>query len=204
MPQSVANKILRRIRAKGRGSVFIARDFLDLGSRSAVDQTLSRLARRSTIRRVRRGVYDYPRHHDSLGELSPSVDDVASAIARSSGRTVQMSGARAANLLGLSTQVPAKPVFLTNGARAQDVSFGNQTIALRPSAPRYLGTDPTRTYELVFQALRHLGKHGADEDVIRILTRKLTPEDKRELCRQIPRMPTWMHDIVRRIAGGSC
>ena len=74
---SVSKQIVKRIRGKGMGFVFTPKDFLDLGSRAAVDQALSRLTRRGTIRRLGRGLYDYPRVSPHLGPLSPPLDLVA-------------------------------------------------------------------------------------------------------------------------------
>src|SRR6204780_360746 len=81
MTQSIDSRILARIHGRGRGSVFVPGDFLDLGSREAVDLALHRLARKGTIRRLARGVYDFPKEHPVLGLLSPSADAVAHALA---------------------------------------------------------------------------------------------------------------------------
>ena len=84
------DKIKRRIIGKGRGAVFTPADFLDLGSRASVDQTLSRLTDQGVIRRLARGIYDYPKTSPRLGRLSPDPDAVAAAIARKDGRVVQV------------------------------------------------------------------------------------------------------------------
>lgn len=102
-------KITQRIKAKGRGAIFAPSDFLDMGSRASVDQALSRLADQGMIRRLTRGLYDYPKISSRIGILSPSTDDVAKAIARKDNQVLQVSPAMAANQLGLSTQVPSKP-----------------------------------------------------------------------------------------------
>ena len=159
-----ANKIRRRIAAKGRGAVFTPSDFLDLGSRAAIDQALSRFAERQVIRRLARGIYDYPRISPRFGLLSPDLDAVASAIARKDGRVVQVSPARAANTLGLTSQVPAKAVYLTDGP-TRTRRIGSQTLVMRNAAAKNLvgaGT-PAGT---VFQALRHLGKDGVDDAIV--------------------------------------
>lgn len=198
--QSTTHKVLKRIKGKGRGSVHTPKDFLDLGSRASVDQALSRLAKKGEIRRVRRGVYDYPRQNDRLGVLSPSADAVAKAVA---GITkLQVSGARAANELGLSTQVPAKHVYLTAGTR-RHLTFGNQTVWLRHAAPRHL-LGAGETTGLVFQALRYLGKDRVDDGVVATLCHKLSPDDKRALRKSVVEMPTWMHDAARRISADAC
>jgi hypothetical protein len=98
--------VMRRVKGMGRGSVFTPSDFADLGGRAATDQALSRLARTGKIRRLARGIYDYPRVSRFLGPISPARDVVARALARKTNSAVQVTGAQAANALGLSTQVP--------------------------------------------------------------------------------------------------
>src|SRR5271155_3041683 len=110
-PQSIDSRILATIHGRGRGSVFVPADFLDLGSREAVDVALHRLARKGTIRRLARGGYNFPKEHPVLGLLSPSANIVARALAGRDRTRLQPSGAYAANILGLSEQVPAKVVF---------------------------------------------------------------------------------------------
>ena len=112
---SIAAAILKRIRVHGRGWVFTPRDFLDLGTRHPIDLALSRFASDKTIRRLTQGVYDYPRVHKKLGVLAPNPDEVAAVLAAKTGSRMQVSGARAANLLGLTDQVPAQLVYLTDG-----------------------------------------------------------------------------------------
>ena len=102
---------------------FSPTDFLDLGSRNAVDKALSRRAAAASIRRVACGLYDVPRKHPIVGLAVPSADNVAKALAEKAGTRLQPTGAYAANLLGLSDQVPAKVVFLTDG-RSKRVRIG--------------------------------------------------------------------------------
>lgn len=149
-PQSIDTKVLYRIRAKGRGSVHVPGDFLDLGSRQAVDLALHRLAKKGTIRRLARGVYDFPEQHPVLGPLSPSADTVAAALAGRDRTRLQPAGAYAANALGLSEQVPAKTVFLTDGP-SRTVKIGPMTIQLRRTTPRNMAA-AGRLSGLVIQA----------------------------------------------------
>ena len=132
--QAVDSKILAKIHGRGRGSVFVPADFLALGSREAVDIALHRLARKGTIRRLARGVYDFPKKHPVLGPLSPSAEVVARALAGRDRTRLQPAGAYAANALGLSEQVPAKAVFLTNGPSRTVKSA--TTIQLRRTTAR--------------------------------------------------------------------
>jgi len=119
MPLSIEQRMLYKIRAKGRGWVFSARHFLDFGSRRAVDLALFRLTNRGVIRRLGRGVYDYPTISENLGLLSPSIDAVAKEVAGKNNSKLKITGAQAANVLRLSTQVPARIVYLTDGPSSQ-------------------------------------------------------------------------------------
>src|SRR5258708_18744728 len=134
MTASTTNAILKRIRAKHRGWVFTPRQFAHLGTRAAVDQALSRLQRTGQIRRLARGVYEFPKVHPKIGVLSPSPEAIAKAMAERTGSRISISGAKAANLLGLSTQVPMQNVFWTEGP-SRTVRIGCQTVALKHVAP---------------------------------------------------------------------
>src|ERR1700690_3234158 len=134
-PQSLESNMLTRIRGSGRSSVFVPADFLDLGSRQGVDFVLHRLVKQGVLRRLGRGLYDYPKSHPQLGMLSPSVDAIAEALAGRDRLRIQPSGAYAANLLHLSEQVPAKAVFLTDGP-SRRLKVGAQEIILKRTTPR--------------------------------------------------------------------
>jgi hypothetical protein len=191
--------ILDRIRRQGRGKVFIPKDFLDLASRAAADQSLSRLARSGAIERIARGLYHYPRWNERLGiPLGPDLDEIAEALARQTGSRVVPSGAVAANRLGLSTQVPAKPVYLTDG-RTRQVRIGTMTIQIRHAAPKELPA-ARRTSAMVFQALRHLGESAVDDQVIIRLRRALSAGQKRELSRDARYTTDWIAAVVRQVA----
>src|ERR1700746_4240663 len=105
--QTMQNQIVARIERLGFGKAFSAKDFLDIASRGTVDMTLTSLSRQGRIRRIRRGLYDVPKVNAALGgKLSPDVDEAAHAIARRQRWKIVPEGAWAANLLGLSPQVP--------------------------------------------------------------------------------------------------
>jgi hypothetical protein len=153
--QSVDEKILKMIRGHGVGWVFTPSHLSHLGSRDAIASALKRHVRAGTVRRLSRGLYDYPRVDSQLGLLDPSSEAVARALAGRDAMRLQPTGALAANMLGLTTQVPARIVYLTDG-RSRDVVIGNRTITLRRTTPRTMAT-AGRTSGLVIQALRHVG-----------------------------------------------
>src|SRR5436305_379509 len=135
---TVQEQILDRIRHQGRGKVFTTKDFFDLGSREAIDQALSRLAKAGDVQRLGRGLYHYPQRNLRLGiALPPDADEIAGALARRTGSRIAPSGAMAANRLGLSTQVPARPVYLTDG-RTREVRVGNLVFVIKHVAPKEL------------------------------------------------------------------
>jgi hypothetical protein len=195
---TVQDDILDRIRGQGRGKVFTPKDFLDLGSRDAADQSLSRLVKGGEIQRLGRGLYHYPRVNERLGiPLSPDLDEIAEALARQTGSRVVPSGAVAANRLGLSTQVPAKPVYLTDG-RTRQVRIGSTTFQLRHAAPKEFPVG-CRTSAMVFQALRHLGQVAVDDQVVSQLKRALSSEQLKELLRDARYTTDWIATVVRQV-----
>ncbi len=197
-PSSVDAAIRAKLRTSAAGKVFSPVDFLHLGSRAAVDKVLSRLTATGELRRVSRGLYDVPRTHAILGPLLPSTDGIAQAIAGKGSLRLQPSGAYAANLLGLTEQVPMKLAFLTDG-RSRTVQIGNQTIILKHTTPRNMAT-AGRVSGLVIQALRHLKQQHIDDQVVTTLRERLSPQDMDVLATDAPLAPVWIANIMHRIA----
>ena len=166
-----------------------------------MDKALSRLAASGTIRRLARGLYDYPRKHPELGILSPDIEKVAQALAGKARMRLQPAGAYAANLLGLSEQVPAKVVFLTD-APSRTVKFqsGRQEIQLRRTTPRNMAA-AGRLSGLLMQAFRHLGKERISPERMEHLSRTLPARERRRLLKDLPLAPVWMHPLFRKLAG---
>jgi len=197
--QSIQNKILARIRGRGRGRAFSSKDFLDLGSRNSVDKALSRLCTQGIIRRVSTGIYDFPRKDEELGgKLSPDIHQVAHAIARKNGVSIKPSGAQAANLLGISTQVPAQVVYLTNG-KSRTVDVANRTLIFKRVEPREMQPGSDIGF-LVTQALRYMGRDQVGKNVIDYLRRQLSDSDRKKLLKEAQYLEDWIWEAVRRIA----
>jgi hypothetical protein len=195
--QSIDSKVLSRVYGRGRGCVFTPKDFLDLGSRKAIDLALHRLVYKGTIRRLARGLYDYPRIDSELGPISPTIDAVAKALKGRDNIRLQPSGGYAANLLGLSEQVPTKVVFLTDGP-ARKVQIGKQVITLKHTTPGAMAT-AGRVSGLVIQALRHIGKNNVDDSILKRLQKNISDEDKEKLLQDVRYAPSWIAADIKRI-----
>jgi hypothetical protein len=178
-----------------------ATDFSSLGSRAAVDQALSRLARRGKLHRLGRGLYIYPHQNSLTGQLRmPTADAVARAFARKLGHRILLSRSYASNLLRLSTQVPAKNVYITDG-RSRVVQIGPHTLYFHHVEPSTLAVSG-RVAPLVFQALRDIGRTRiSDADISRL--RQILPEkDRKALLRNIRVAPVWMQPVLKAVAEG--
>ncbi|MBB4278420.1 DUF6088 family protein [Rhizobium mongolense] len=191
---------MKRARAGGRGSVFTPSDFLGIAGRAAIDQALSRLVKGGKLRRLVRGLYDFPKVHPQLGLLSPAPDDIAQALARETGSQLQIAGARAANALGLTKQVPAKNTYLTDGP-SRRVVLGKRVVDLRHASPKHL-IAPGSAAGTVVQALRHVGAMRAG-DVAKIAARRLSASDKKTLASSAVRALAWMRPTLVSIANAA-
>jgi hypothetical protein len=192
-------RISSRIQRMGPGHAFTPKDFLDLGSRGMVDVTLSQLASSGVIRRLGRGLYDLPKYSEALGiTLGPDVDQIAQAIARRFRWRIMPTGAWAANALGLSTQVPAKIVFLSDGPNRK-LEFGKQILQFKHARPKEMRTDGALS-GLVIQALRYLGKEQVGPQVIDHLRGRLSPTEKRRLVRDSQYSTDWILAVARQVA----
>lgn len=193
-------QILSRIRRRhgGDGAVVTPKDFLDLASRDAVDQALTRLVRDGILTRIGRGLYHQARINTSLGiPVPPDADKVADALGRQTGSTVAPSPAVTANRLGLSTQIPAKPVYLTSG-RSRTVKVGSKTYHLKHASPQKM-PDTDSIVGRVLQSISVLGSNPDDSE-LDLLREALTVAERRELTRRARYHSERVAEIARRIA----
>lgn len=177
--------------------MFTPRAFTALGDPRVVGMALTRLSRKGTIRQLARGFYDYPVIHPTLGVIPPSSDAIAKALASRDAIRLQPAGAYAANILGLSEQVPTRVVFLTDGP-SRRVRIGQREIVLKGTTPRNMATAGRKSGTII-QALRHLGRSGVNEKTIAILQRQLTDRDRKQLAKDLAYAPAWIAEILRRL-----
>ena len=180
------------------GWVFTPHDLAMLGDPRSVGMALTRLARKGIIRQLARGLYDYPIDHPSFGRIPPSADAIAKALVKRDANRLQPTGAYAANILGLSEQVPTRIVFLTDGP-SRRVKFGQQEIVLKRTTTRNMAT-AGRKSGTVIQALRHIGQRNVDDKTLAILKRQLSKQDRAQLQKDVHYAPAWIRNILRQFA----
>ena len=180
------------------GWVFTPRDFAALGDPRSIGMALTRLSRKGVIRQLARGLYDYPIDHPSFGLIPPSADAVAKALAKRDASRLQPTGAYAANILGLSEQVPTRIIFLTDGP-SRRVKFGKQEIVLKRTTPRNMATAGRKSGTII-QALRHVGQDNINERTLDIIKRQLTEQDRKQLLKDMHYAPGWLVEILQQLS----
>jgi hypothetical protein len=198
MSQSIADKMVARIHSFGRGSVFTPKDFVDIGNHATVRQALARFEREGFVRRLMRGVYDYPAFSDLLNApASPDPDAIARAIARNHGWTILPSGDTALNLLGLSRQVTAQWQYLSDGpSRVYKWSAG--TLFFKHRTQKETSALSAKTAILV-QALKTLGEERIDDSTIAVLTEKFDAKERARAVCEAKHATAWVYEVIKRL-----
>ena len=192
---TLTEEIKARIQQQGQGWCFTQNDFANLGNYDTVRKILSRLNSIGYIKRLTKGMYHFPRHHEVLGELPPQVDTVINAMQRAHQIKCQPSGAYAANLLGMSEQVPAKIVILTDGASKQ-ITIGNKVIIFKKTTPKNMATSNSIT-GLVIQAIKFIGKKHISSQHFSSLRQRLASDDIDALKRNAYLAPAWIAKLIK-------
>ncbi len=179
------------------GWCFTPMHFSDLGSDASIRKALSQLQKQNIIRRLAQGVYDYPKMHDLLGTIPPDLNEVAKAIAEKNGVQIQPAGAHAANLVGLSVQVPGRVIFLTEGP-SRKVKIGNQEIIFKKTTKKIMSSAGTRE-GLLIQALKNLGKDHIDQIARAQVSKFLKDSTEKEIRQNMKFAPAWIRILVFEI-----
>lgn len=195
---SIACEIFERIEKADRNRVFIAADFLDLGEYHSVRRALLRLEKTGKIQKIMRGVYYSPRYSEIIDEFeSPSPYKVAEALARKFNWTIAPCGETALNQLGLSTQVPAKWSFISDGPYHK-FEIMNLSLEFKHRNNREISGMSSLT-AMVIQALKALGKENIDEKHINIIRNRLDDDEKKTILKEAQQSTMWIYEMVKRI-----
>ncbi|MDZ7783266.1 MAG: DUF6088 family protein [Halioglobus sp.] len=196
--QPIENKIISRIYGRGRGWAFTKTDFAAEFGESNIHQALSSLCKAGRIRRVCRGVYDYPRYSDLLQQpLGPDIDQVAQALGRKFNWRIQPSGDAALNSSGLSTQIPGRWVYLSDGP-SREYAIGKTQLVFKQTALKEVGFRHPES-GLVVHALKALGRERVDSTIIKSIRDRLSEKDREQIPGDTRQVTGWVHEIIKQI-----
>jgi hypothetical protein len=198
--QSTQSQIKDYIRKKRRGNLFFAHDFKSFGNGDAIRQVLSRLCRDEFIVRLSNGIYLYPKMSKRIGIVYPSIEDIAKAIAKKEKARLIPTGIYALNKLGLSTQVPMKVVFLTDGA-PRVIQVGKKaTIRFKKTIAKHLSFRGNITTLVIF-ALKEIGKGNVTEAELQKIKEVLSHETNENIVYDAALAPEWISSILLKMKG---
>jgi len=197
MPENTEIQILTRIKKAGRGVLFFTESFQSFGTAIAVRKALQRLVDAGELERVAIGIYVRPIIDTVIGKVSTSIEAIAKAIARRDRASIVPTGVYALNRLGLSTQVPLKVVFLTNGT-PRKIKVGNASITFKKTTPKNVAA-VGEISSLAIQALRTIGKEQVTPDDIKKIQHLLLNEKKTKLEHDIRLAPVWIREIMKPV-----
>ena len=192
-------KVFYFISGHGRGWAFSSNDLIHKFSRQEIDNTLSDLVAQGKIRRVARGIYDYPRYSELLEqELSPNIEQVAHAYARKFNWLIEASGDTALNILGLSTQVVATYIYPSNGSSKKYEILGNISIQFKKSTLKNIGFKYKES-SLLVQALKTLGKENITEEFIAKIKKQIDEKMYEKILKDTTTATDWIYETIKRI-----
>jgi len=196
--QSLEKQIHGLIRKKGRGNFLFASDFTSLGEQKTINKALERLAKDDTIIRISRGVYYYPKIDKvlGLGELYPTLEDIAEGIAKRDKARIVPTGKYALNRLGFSTQIPMNIVYLTDGSERKLNLSNGASIQFKYTAPKNLAFRSQLAMLLTF-AFKTIGKENITQEILAHTKELLAKDDKNVMEQDYNQMPAWGSSIIR-------
>jgi predicted transcriptional regulator of viral defense system len=196
--QSTHYQVKYTIIKKRRGKIIFADDFRFLGTGVAVRHALSRLCKEEFIVRLSNGIYLYPKISKLIGIVYPSIEDIAKAIAKKEKARLIPTGAYALNKLGLSTQVPMKVIFLTDGA-PRIIKVGKKaTIHFKKTIAKHLSFKGNITTLVIF-ALKEIGKSNVTENEFKKIKQVLAHETSENIAHDATLAPEWIADILLKM-----
>jgi hypothetical protein len=196
MDYTIENKILAKMKKAKRGKIFFAKDFAAMGNYKASSKALERLANQGEIVRVSRGIYTIPAKSELFGTITPSFDSVVRAIVKRDKAKIIPTGLFAENMLGLSTQVPAKAVYLTDGS-PRKLMIGDIPLIFKKTAPKNLAAKGVLS-GLVIQALKSIRKDRITDYEIEKIIKILKKENPKYVANDMKSAPEWIREIMRK------
>lgn len=193
------NIVFYFISGHGRGWAFSSTDLIKKFERQQIDNVLSDLVKDKKIRRVSRGIYDYPKYSDFLKkELNPDIEQIARAYARKFNWRIAVSGDSALNILNLSTQIQAKYIYLSDGPNKSYKLFNEVEIEFKKSVLKDIGFKYKES-SLIVQALKSLGKEHITNEVINKIKEQIEPKMYEKILKDTQTTTVWVYEIIKQI-----
>ena len=195
-PQNIEQKVFNKMKRAKPGTLFFIEQFSELAEQAAIRKALQRLKENEKIVRVAQGIYVIPKESELVGKIIPGAEEVIAAIAKKDQFRIVPTGIQAQHLLGLSTQVPMKLVYLTDGA-PRTIHIGKQTINLKKTIPKNL-IAKGEISSLVIQALKTIGKDKLEEKIETIILEQLKNEKPENILHDSKLAPAWIATILKK------
>ena len=195
--ESVHNQIKNIVIKKRRGTIVFAEDFKKIGDGGTIRISLFRLCKEGILIRLAYGIFLYPKIDKKfgLGIIYPSIFEIVNEIAKREKARLIPTGVYAMNRLGLSTQVPAKVIFLTDGA-PRTIKIGqNATIKFQKTTAKNLAFKGKIT-QLVCSALKEIGKDNITDEQLQKIKQALYLENNKVIEHDAELTPEWISKII--------
>ena len=193
---SIEDKIRDRIKRMKRGNVFFPENFFDLGSETACRKALERMSDKGEIMSVARGIYAYPERSELFGDVPPSMEQIAKAVAKRDHARIIPTGQYAAHVLGFTTQIPLQVTYLTDGM-PRKISIGKRSLRFNKTAPKNLSAKGTNT-ALIIQGLKAVGKDNVTEEMKMKVRALLEKESQADVMHDMTLAPEWIRNIMKK------
>jgi hypothetical protein len=194
MNESINSQIEAKVKRAKPGAIFLPSDFKDLGTSTAIRKSLSRLVEQKVLVRMGQGIYATPIHDKVFGDVLPSMEEIAVTLAKKEHVKIMPTGQYALNKIGLSTQVPMKMVYLTNGTK-KNITLGKSSIVFQPTTTKKLAMIGTIT-SLLFLGLEELDLDNLSESDVNKIINLLKKEDEKKLKHDLKLAPARISDFV--------
>ena len=195
---SILSEIKKEIQNAKIGTVFVPIDFALITDKKTASVSLSRLEKEKIVLKIMRGIYYKAENNDFLDEyVAPQADAVAHALSRNYGWTIVPCGDTALNLLGLSTQIPAAWVYVSDGPY-KEYTYNQTTIKFKRTTNKEISKLSYKT-ALVVQALKALGNDSINDSVITKLKNTLTEEEKKTMLMEAKAVTSWIFEYIKII-----
>ena len=196
--QNISNQIKKEVLSKRKGKIFFLNDFEKIGNKNAIRQTLFRLCNENFLIRLSAGIFLYPKTDKYIGVIYPSIEEIAKEIAKREKARLMPTGVYALNALGLSTQIPMRVVFLTDGTPRIINIEGKASIKFKKTIPKYLALRG-KIMTLVIFALKEIGQKQISDEHLSKIKNALEKEKKEHIEHDIKLAPEWIANILLKL-----